>query len=92
MGSGTRPVQTQINFFLNQPEPTWLLDGTGWIMNRLATIREQKQQVREERFRAIQERLAMLDNGLTDTEARLAEKREAELWAQTKEVERQLRC
>jgi len=61
-------------------------------MNRLATIREQKQQVREERFRAMQERLAMLDDGLTDTEARLAEKREAELWAQTKEVELQLRC
>jgi hypothetical protein len=53
-------------------------------MNRLATIREQKQQVREERFGA------MLDDGLTDAEARLAEKREAELRAQTKEVKRQL--
>jgi hypothetical protein len=31
-----------------EPEPTWLLDGTGWIMNRLATIREQKQQAWEE--------------------------------------------
>jgi hypothetical protein len=26
----------------NEPEPTWLLDGTRWIMNRLATNREQK--------------------------------------------------
>jgi hypothetical protein len=34
----------------NEPEPTWLLDGTRWIMNRLATIREQKQQAQEERF------------------------------------------
>jgi hypothetical protein len=37
-----------------------LLNGTGWIMNRLATIKEQKQKAREERFAAVQERLAML--------------------------------
>jgi hypothetical protein len=74
----------------NEPEPTWLLDGTGWIMNRLATIREQKQQAREERLRAMQGRLAMLDDGLADTEERLAKKREAELRARTKEIERRL--
>ncbi len=74
----------------NEPEPTWLLDGTGWIMNRLATIREQKQQAREERFRAMQEKMAMLDDGLDNAEVRLAEKREAELRARTKEIERRL--
>jgi len=47
-------------------------------MNRLATIREQKQQAGEERFRAMQEKLVMLKQGLDDTEVRLAEKREAE--------------
>jgi hypothetical protein len=62
----------------NEPEPTWLLDETGWSMNRLATIREQKQQAGEERFRAMQEKLVMLKQGLDDTEVRLAEKREAE--------------
>jgi hypothetical protein len=74
----------------NEPEPTWLLDGTGWIMNRLATIKEQKQQAREERFRAMQERLAMLDDGLDEEEERLAEKREAELLARANEIERWL--
>jgi hypothetical protein len=67
-----------------------LLNGTGWIINRLATIREQKQKAWKERFRAVQERLAMLDDGLADAEARLAEKREGELRAGTKEVERRL--
>jgi hypothetical protein len=62
----------------SKPEPTWLLDGTGWVMIRLATIREQKQQAGEERFRAMQEKLVMLKQGLDDTEVRLAEKREAE--------------
>ncbi len=73
----------------NEPEPTWLLDGTGWIMNRLATIREQKQQAREERFRAMQERLAMLDDGLANAKERLAEKRETELRALTKVTKRE---
>jgi hypothetical protein len=27
----------------NEPEPAWLLNRTGWIMNKLATIRDQKQ-------------------------------------------------
>ncbi len=54
------------------PEPAWLLNGTGWIMNRLATIRMHKQQVREEQFAAVQERLAMLDDGLVAAEACLA--------------------
>jgi hypothetical protein len=54
------------------PEPAWLLNGTGWIMNRLATIRMHKQQVHEEQFAAVQERLAMLDDGLAAAEACLA--------------------
>ena len=58
-----------------EPEPTWLLDGTGWVMSRLATIREQKHQARMEWFRAMQERMAMLDDGLAKAEERLAEKR-----------------
>jgi hypothetical protein len=59
-------------------------------MNKLATIREQKQRAREERFVAVQERLAMLDNGIAAVEACLAEKREAELRAQAKEIEQRL--
>jgi hypothetical protein len=74
----------------NEPEPTWLLDGTGRIMNRLATIKEQKQQAREERYRAMQEKLAMLDDGLDDAEESLAQKREAELQARAKEIKRRL--
>jgi hypothetical protein len=70
----------------NKPEPTWLLDRTRWIMNRLATIREQKQQAWEEQFRAMQEILAMMDDGLDDAEEHLAKKREAELQAQAKEM------
>jgi hypothetical protein len=46
----------------SEPEPTWLLEGTGWIMSKLATIREQKHQAQEERFRAMQEKMAMLDD------------------------------
>jgi hypothetical protein len=38
----------------------------------------------------MQEKLAMLDDGLDDVEERLAEKREAELRARTKEIERRL--
>ena len=68
----------------HKPEPTWLLDGTGWIMKRLATIKEQKQQAWEERFRAMQERLLMLDDGLDDAEESLAEKRGAELRTRVK--------
>ncbi len=58
----------------SEPEPTWLLEGTGWVMSKLATIREQKHQARMERFRAMQERMAMLDDGLASAEERLAEK------------------
>jgi hypothetical protein len=74
----------------NEPEPTWLLDGTGWIMSRLATITEEKHQAQMERFRAMQERMAMLDDGLPDAEERLAEKGEAELRARAAEIERRL--
>jgi hypothetical protein len=61
----------------SEPEPTWLLEGTSWIMSRLATIREQKHQAQVERFRAMQERMAMLDDGMTCAEERLAKKRAA---------------
>ncbi len=74
----------------SEPEPTWLLEGTGWVMSKLATIREQKHQARMERFRAMQERMAMLDDGLASAEERLAEKREAELKDRAKEIERRL--
>jgi hypothetical protein len=30
----------------SKPQPTWLLEGTGWVMSKLATIREQKHQAR----------------------------------------------
>jgi hypothetical protein len=59
-------------------------------MNKLATIREQKQRGREERFAAVQERLAMLDDGLAAAEARLAEKREVELRVRAKNIEQKL--
>jgi hypothetical protein len=74
----------------NGPEPTWLLEGTGWIMSKLATIKEQRHQARMERFRAMQERMAMLDDGLASAKEQLAEKREAELKARAKENERRL--
>ncbi len=38
----------------NEPELTWLLNGTGWVMNKQATIREQKYKARAEQFRAMQ--------------------------------------
>ncbi len=28
-----------------EPEPAWLLNGTGWIMNKLATITMHKRQI-----------------------------------------------
>jgi hypothetical protein len=59
-------------------------------MNKLATIREQKHKAREERFVGVHERLAMLDDGLAATDGSLAEKREAELWAQIKVIEQRL--
>ncbi len=31
-----------------KPEPTWLLEGTGWVLSKLATMREQKHQARME--------------------------------------------
>jgi hypothetical protein len=74
----------------NEPEPTWLLDGTGWIMSKLVTIREQKHQAQMERFRAMQERMAILDNGLASAEEHLAEKREAELRDRAAEIEGRL--
>jgi hypothetical protein len=74
----------------NESEPAWLFNGTGWIMNKLATIRDLKQKVREEQFAAVQERLAMLDDGLATAEACLAEKREAELRAWVKVIEQWL--
>jgi hypothetical protein len=74
----------------SESEPTWLLEGTGWIMSRLATIREQKHQAQVERFRAMQEKMAMLDDGLACAEERLAEKRAAELKERAKEIERRL--
>jgi hypothetical protein len=74
-----------------EPEPTWLLEGTGWIMSKLATIREQKHQAQMERFRAMQERMAMLDDGLASAEERLADKREVKLKERAKEIERRLR-
>jgi hypothetical protein len=64
-------------------EPAWLLHGTGWIMNKLATIRMHKQQIREEQFAAVQERLAA-------AEVCLVEKREAELRARVKAVKQRL--
>jgi hypothetical protein len=72
------------------PEPTWLLEGTGRIMSRLAASWEQKHQAHEERFRAIREEMAMLDDGMACAEKRLAEKRAAELKERAKEIERQL--
>ncbi len=74
----------------SEPEPTWLLEGTGWIMSRLATIREQKHQAQVERFRAMQEKMAMQDDGLACAEKRLAEKRAAELKERAEEIERRL--
>jgi hypothetical protein len=74
----------------SEPEPTWLLEGTGWIISKLATIRAQKHQAQVERFRAMQERMAILDDGLACAEERLPEKREAELKERAKEIERRL--
>jgi hypothetical protein len=59
-------------------------------MKKLVTIRMHKQQVQEEQFAAVQERLAMLDDGLAAVEVCLAETREAELWFQVKVVEQWL--
>ncbi len=66
------------------------MNRIGWIMKRLATIGDLKQKAWKERFAAVQERLAMLDNGLATAEACLAEKREAELRTRVKVIEQWL--
>ncbi len=73
-----------------ESEPTWLLEGTGWIMSRLATIWEQKHEAQVERFKAMREKMAMLDDGLACTEERLAVKRAADLKERANEIERRL--
>jgi hypothetical protein len=66
-GSGPRREQARVSL---------VVEWTGWIMNKLATIRAHKQKVREEQIVAVQEKLAVLDDGLAAAEACLAEKRE----------------
>jgi hypothetical protein len=39
----------------HEPEPAWLLHGTGWVMNKLATLRRHEQQVQEEQIAAVQD-------------------------------------
>jgi hypothetical protein len=60
------------------PEPTWLLEGTSRIMNKLDDWQRTCED-HEERFRAVREEIATLDDSLTCAEERLAAKRAAEL-------------
>ncbi len=71
------------------PEPTWLLEGTSRIMNKLDDWQRTCEE-HEERFRAVREEMATLDDGLACAEERLAAKRAAELGERAKEVEQRL--
>ncbi len=74
----------------HEPEPAWLLHGTGWVMNKLATMRRHAQQVQEEQIAAVQERLALLDDSLATAEEFLEDERKAGLRTWVKAVEQQL--
>jgi hypothetical protein len=71
------------------PEPTWLLEGTSRIMNKLDDW-QRTYEDHEERFRAVREEMATLDDGLACAEERLAAKRAAGLEERAKEVEQWL--
>jgi hypothetical protein len=71
------------------PEPTWLLEGTSRIMNKLDDW-QRTYEDHEERYRAVREEMATLDDGLACAEERLAMKRAAELEDRAKEVEQRL--
>jgi hypothetical protein len=69
----------------SESEPTWLLEGTGRIMSRLATW-EREHQAHVEQFEAVREEMAMLDDGLACAEERLAEERAADLRERAKGI------
>jgi hypothetical protein len=71
------------------PEPTWLLEGTSRIMNKLDNWQRMHEDHKEQ-FRAVREEMATLDDGLACAEERLAAKRAAELEGRAKEVEQRL--
>jgi hypothetical protein len=70
-------------------EPTWLLEETSRIMNKLDDW-QRKCEDHEKRYRAVREEMATLDDDLACAEERLAPKRAAELEEQAKVVEQQL--
>jgi hypothetical protein len=71
------------------PEPTWLLEGTRRIMNKLDDW-QRTYEDHEERFRAVREEMATLDDGLACAEEGLAAKRAAELKERAKEIKQRL--
>ncbi len=74
----------------HETELAWLLDGTGWVMNKLAAVRRLAQQAQEDQMAAVQERLASLDVSLATMEVYLKEERKAGLRIRVKAVEQQL--
>jgi hypothetical protein len=76
---GSAPETGGVTRGEREPEPAWLLHGTGWVMNKLATVRRLEQRVQEEQFMAVQERLALLDDSLAAGEVYLAELEESRI-------------